>query len=70
MKLRHLDKLEECTCDGELIGWRIHNGNVSSLIWADQKLMDGIRVGDHFTLEFNKTIEYKTLYDRYGTVTK
>ncbi len=50
--------IESAYEDGKFIGYRITVDNSSYLIWADQKKMQGLRVGDSFVPQIGKEIIY------------
>jgi hypothetical protein len=50
--------VESATVEGRLIGWRLSLGDSTVLVWRDQELMDGFRVGDGFVAPLGKTVVY------------
>ena len=51
--------VESAWSDGKLIGWRLKTPDDCLLVWKDQTLMKGFRVGPNFTPDIGETIEYR-----------
>ncbi|MBD9406232.1 hypothetical protein IB236_12865 [Acidovorax sp. ACV02] len=47
--------------DGKFIGYRLLSSGAPGglLVWADQTVMSGFRIGDHFVPDYQEVIEYK-----------
>jgi len=54
-------KIERAELNGETIGHRITNGKDVVLIWEDDPVMDGIRIGPEFTPGIGQEVGYNEL---------
>jgi len=52
-------KAERAISGGQIIGWRLTiAGSYTLLVWANQKLLAGFRVGSDFTPSIGEVISY------------
>lgn len=61
-------KIEKAGLNGKLIGWRITHDEQTVLIWNDDPLLPGIRLGKGFVPGIGKVIDYteQGLLDKGG----